>query len=520
MLPSPSSSPARPVLHDRVNVEDQVAATPTIRRTAVFPPTPQTNDKKRRPAASDLGLANKRARVTESSSDEDDDSSDEDVFLAPRRRSALPAPFVDQSLQRRAWGIYKFSTTPILQTFVSSSTTDVYTCRSEDTGNVVPPYACDYTSKSRQGLESVLAVATEEGSVQLITTSQRDPWDTEPQRTIIRPHANGIFSVKWDTTDTLLATSSGDLSTHITDVKTAEITSTLRAHTSTVKTSTWDPAHRDILATGGRDGCIHIWDLRAAERRNDDGFLTPVKSVVRAHEESSQKPRGRKSKSPPMPKGVTGFAYMDALPYALVSSGSADGILRYWDLRDPKPARRTKRAKAFEISEPLSMSSVDPTISHGARRPRGIASIASGHGPTASLLFALGLDSRIHTYSANTLDPLPFSCAHDRMQTNNFYLGLDLSPCGRWLASGSTGGQGRAFLYDVANAGRPRRVLTAGVELKGQSGDVGAVSWARDSLATCADDGTVRVWRPDVERHRQCQANPADAQWLWSWTTD
>ncbi|KAI5894102.1 WD40 repeat-like protein [Schizophyllum commune H4-8] len=519
MLPSPSSSPARPVLHDRVNEEQ--AVTPTHRKTTTFLPTPRASEKKRRPGTSDLFFANKRPRISSDSSDDEDESSEEeDVFRAPRCRVRLPNQLLESSRQRQTWGVQSYSTRPILQTFVSSSKTDVYTCRSEDTGNVIPPYACEYTNKSRRGEESVLAVATEEGSVQIIKTAPRDPWDPEPQRTNLRPHTNGIFSLRWDATDTLLATSGGDLSTHISNVTTAELVCTLRAHVSTVKTSIWDPAHRDILATGGRDGCIHIWDLRAAERRNEDGSLTPVKSIVRAHEESSQKPKGRKAKSPPMPKGVTSLAYTDTMPYALFSSGSADGILRYWDLRDPKPARRTKRTKPIEISEPLLISPTDPTISQGARRPRGIASIVSGHGPTSGLLFALGLDSRIHTYSAHTLDPLPFSCAHDRMQTNNFYLGLDLSPCGRWLASGSTGGQGRAFLYDVANAGRPGSASVAGVELKGQVGDVGAVSWARDSLATCADDGTVRVWRPDVARYRQCRADPTDSEWTWSWARD
>lgn len=461
---------------------------------------------------------NKRPRLDVDNSDADSSSDEEDVLLIPRRRDLLLcAPHAERSLQRYTWGLNSFSTTPILRTFVSS-VTDIFACRSEDTGYVSPPYACDYTHRARTGGDPLLAVATEEGVVQVVKTIERSPCDPEPQRAIMRPHANGVFSVKWDPTDTLLATSSGDLSTHICDVQTLAVNQTLRAHSLTVKTSAWDPNHRDVLATGGRDGCVHIWDLRAAERRNADGSLTPVKSIVRAHEESSQKPKGRKTKSPPIPKGVTGLTYTDALPHALVSSGSADGVLRYWDLRDPKPAKRSKRTKALEICEPHLMSPTDPTVSHGARRPRGIASVVPGHGPTAGLIFALGLDSRIHTYSAHTLEPTPFSYSHPRMQTNNFYLGLDLSPCGRWLASGSTGGQGRAFLYDVANAGRLTSASVHGVELKGQAGDVGAVSWAQDTLATCADDGSVRVWRPNAERYRECLADPKDAAWRWSWS--
>ena len=59
-----------------------------------------------------------------------------------------------------------------------------------------------------------------------------------------------------------------------------------------------------------------------------------------------------------------------------------------------------------------------------------------------------------------------------------------------------------------------------GVELSGQKGEVGAVDWSLGSLATCADDGTVRVWRPDSEMHSECEAEPERMQWNWAWARE
>ena len=81
------------------------------------------------------------------------------------------------------------------------------------------------------------------------------------------------------------------------------------------------------------------------------------------------------------------------------------------------------------------------------------------------------------------------------MSTNSFYVRASVSPCERWLATGGTSGS--AFLFDVG-ANRDDKLVTEGVELRGQEGEVGAVDWASDSLVTCADDGTVRIWRPDI----------------------
>lgn len=193
-------------------------------------------------------------------------------------------------------------------------------------------------------------------------------------------------------------------------------------------------------------------------------------------------------------------------------------ILRYWDLRLPTNVRKTKTKQKPLVS--LYASPTDPTTLHGSRRPRGIISLVGGSGPTAGTIFALGADSRVHTYALPSLTAQTSGFTHTNMQTNSFYVGLALSPCGRWLASGGTGAQGSNFLFDVSDAARPLRNLqpNKGVELRGQLGEAGAVDWAADALATCADDGTVRLWRPDIETYRACTEKPEDMAWDWSWS--
>ena len=191
-------------------------------------------------------------------------------------------------------------------------------------------------------------------------------------------------------------------------------------------------------------------------------------------------------------------------------------ILRCWDIRQSSTSKTRTIADSILLTE-LYSSPADPTVLQGSRRPRGIISLARGSGPSAGLIFAIGADSRVHTYDVPTLTPQRNSFQHENLQTNSFYVGLSVSPCGRWLACGGSGTKGNSFLFDVENACRPFLPAQRAVELTGQTGEVGAVDWGRDMLATCADSGTVRIWRPDVVTCRHCQEHPEECKWDWSW---
>ncbi|KAI9067644.1 WD40 repeat-like protein [Trametes sanguinea] len=444
-------------------------------------------------------------------------------------------------------------TRSILGSFVSSSRTDVFRCYSDHERTYVNlPYACSYSNAAKCGGKSLLAVCTEQGTVDVLDTSKREQWDVEPQRTTVQPHANGVFDVKWSPSDTLLATASGDHSVCITSLSSSvasqdRILHTLRGHAGTVKSIAWDPAHDGaVLCSGGRDGWICLWDLRVGER-SDAGAMAPVLSIPKAHELDGKpaKPKARRGKvvAGAPPASITHLLYTDTQPYGVISSCSSDGILKLWDVRLPSSNTRSKAKKATKQRPVPLFTSSDPTTYGGTRRARGITTLALGTGPTAALVFGLGSDSRVHTYALPSLTPLsghststpptgnadadaaedPHAFSHLRMKTTSFYVRMATSPCGRWLAAGGIA-EGRAYLYDVATAGRARDAGRGwwgpGVELRGHTGEVGAMDWADGMLATCGDDGTVRVWRPDLDVSRQCEADPEEMKWSWAWATD
>ena len=171
------------------------------------------------------------------------------------------------------------------------------------------------------------------------------------------------------------------------------------------------------------------------------------------------------------------------------------------------------------------MTPLDPTVefdSSSSRRARGITSLSVGTGPTEGLLFALANDSNIHTLNTDTLAPISTSAfSHETMLTNSFYVKSAISPCGRWIVTGSS--DRKVFLYDVSNASRnfeisPWEGKCAMVELGGNRCEVGAVDWGHNIFAACFER-TVRVWRSDIETRRLCERDPKEQKWNWSWAT-
>ncbi|KAI6047092.1 WD40-repeat-containing domain protein [Pisolithus marmoratus] len=509
-LPTPDATPCRP-LSDATNVHPDSRA--GCFTAAALPTPPQDVGCKRRIAQPDE-TPSKRHRVaidqiTEGFCEGSNvDMEDVEVVNSRTRRQTMlsllgTASFRSPTVPARTI----LPSRRILQSFVSSHKSDVYTCHSLSNSHFVTlPYACAYSN------------ATEEGSVMILNTSKRKDWEFESQRALFQPHYNGIFDIKWNLDDSVLATASGDKRTHITSVATQQVIQVLQGHSSTVKCVAWNPSHPDLLSTGSRDGNIYLWDLRVTTNDGNDGTsenaspLSPVMTIDAAHGQGKNK--GGRRKATPLPRSVTGLLYSN--PYTLVSCG----MLNMWDLRQLKANATGKQTKKPVPTAPSCTSPTDPTMLHGARRARGLMSLCAGSGPTAGLLFVLGADNYIHAYDSSSLTPVE-SITHPNM-LSSFYVRLAISPCGRWLASGCTTKNGSLFLYDVGNVGRLSFMVppTTGVELRGQTGEVGAVDWATDTIASCADDKTVRVWRPDLDVYQDCIAHPEERVWEWSWSTN
>ena len=359
----------------------------------------------------------------------------------------------------------------------------------------------------------------------------------EPQRTVLIAHSNAIFDLKWHPNDECVATASGDQSIVISSVRHENRLTTLAGHTHTVKCVAWDPENGNTLCSGGRDGSILVWDLRVGENRRTStghGELGPCLVIPQAHKDVGTRltPNGRK-----VARSITSLTYAIGKPHSIISSGAFDGyvgfdwpidkaltdsdsVLREWDIRLPGlKAKLPKRQ-----TRPIHMSPLDPTIEFdsSSRRARGITSLSVGTGSTDGLLFALANDSSIHTFSADTLTPISSSTfSHETMRTNSFYVKSAISPCGRWIVTGSS--DRKAFLYDVSNASRNFEISSwegkgGMVELGGNRSEVGAVDWGHDIFAACCDRA-VRVWRPDIETRRLCERDPEEQKWNWNWAT-
>ncbi|KAG9027705.1 hypothetical protein FRB95_007437 [Tulasnella sp. JGI-2019a] len=420
---------------------------------------------------------------------------------------------------------YPISTLPILQSLVSSHKHDVYKIHSTSPRRTFDlPTAAVFSHASRIGKDSLLAVTTEEGRVEIINTASRAEWDLELPRKSFPSHRGAAFDVKWSMDDRQLATASGDQQSCIMDVETSTVTARFsKAHKSSAKQLQWDPYNPNLLASAGRDGSICLWDLREHSTLDDDleehaYTHKPIGTIPRAH---AEKKKGQFAKfgSPAAPS-ITSILYGQQGDGKLYSSCSANGIIKLWDLRQTQTRQQCPTAlsysSSFENSEDSSFSS--STASLASSRARGIVSLALT--PCGSTIYALSSGSQIHPYSALTLSipecpgfAEPFS--DPRLRASGFYIRVAVSPCGNWLASGSSGGD--AFLWEIERVGQTTRAPP--VVLKGVQGSVETtcVDWgAGGMLATCSDDGTVRTWRPDPVRAETCRQDPEASSWNWA----
>ncbi|KAJ3841532.1 WD40 repeat-like protein [Lentinula raphanica] len=500
MFPSPSSSPTQSaILQDTTNA---ARTSHGDRYRPSYPwlqlPTPPTHAK--RPLEDDRSPSKRPRLIADETTDADEVLMKRQCTRFRRKQCSAASMMARYDLPFQSSISSRVSTRIILKSFVSSYNSDLFRCDSVDDAFLTTPYACSYSHSAKAGRTPSLAVSTEEGTVHIFDTQKRNEWDAEPPRRTLRPHVNGVYDVKWSPSDSRLATCSADRSIRISCPLTSQLLHTLEGHVSSVKRAAWHPINDSLLCSGGRDGAICIWDLRLPQN--------PVLKISDAHELPL---KGRRSKQH-VPKTVTNLVFNEDM--SLISSGSSDGVLHNWDLRFLSSQSRPRSKRVT----PSFCSPIDPTTQYSSRRPRGILSITAGTGPTSGLLFALAADSRIHTYDASSLTPLPINFTDPNLQVNgSFYISSAVSPCGRWLASG--GGKS-ALLFDVSSAARPFARASSGVVLKAQLGAVHAVDWADGMVATCADDRTVRIWRPDVDTYRSCEEDPDEYKWKWSWAED
>lgn len=154
-------------------------------------------------------------------------------------------------------------------------------------------------------------------------------------------------------------------------------------------------------------------------------------------------------------------------------------ILKAWDLRAKYP-KRTK-PKPIYSSEDITLES--------AGRARGIVSVVLDE--RGEWAWAMATDGSIYTYPVLSLSlsdsssssslsffaPALPVLSHPNLKTASFYVRLAVSPCGRYLASGSTSGEVYTWAVDDHQGGSMEPPLP--VELIGheKGKEVGSLDW-------------------------------------------
>eukprot|EP00850_Spirogloea_muscicola_P014531 SM000105S13876 [mRNA] locus=s105:217237:219628:+ [translate_table: standard] len=257
------------------------------------------------------------------------------------------------------------------------------------------------------------------------------------------------------------------------------------------------------VASGSRDGCIMLWDLREAsaagaarqchdqlslfrpghadaESRMVRGSGRPVAVVRDAHAGAIRLGSGRARRgsrgSVPAKHSVTSVLHL-LDERLLASTGASDGAIKIWDQRNLGTA-------VLVVPGPQGTTSAS---SHGSgdrrsERVHGFASLAQDHSGTR--LLASCADHSIYMYDTLRLEAGP-AARFSGHACSSFFVKAAFSPDGAHILSGS--GCGRTHIWETARPGAPSAML------EGHVGEVMGVDWCHGDafkVATCADDHT------------------------------
>lgn len=266
----------------------------------------------------------------------------------------------------------------------------------------------------------VVAVGDEEGSIRLLDPHLHASSDTGSVKGFgktvlsLQTHNNAIMDMAFSADDNIVATASGDQTCTVVDVQKQAPLFCLRAHTASVKKIVFQPGSGDqILASAGRDGSIHLWDLRVrpvSTRFPSPGHeasqpsistLSPVLAIHDAHNPNSKhQPASRKVKQGSIAGrqdfSITSLTFLDSTRNNLIASASeVDTVIKVWDLRQSQVSARKKGHSQ------LPVTITKEPVSHARHRQFGINSIATS--TDSSRIFALSRDHTVYAYSTSHL---------------------------------------------------------------------------------------------------------------------
>lgn len=280
--------------------------------------------------------------------------------------------------------IRRIAQTSYLSTFTSHQSAAVYRIGSHDsdaTAYTQPLCAAySWSAKSYSTTRQWLAVGDNEGKLSLVDTARdptlatfdpKDLYDDDNYAAGSRPSwqasTGSLFSAAWRFDDRCIATSGSDYQVKVFDTSTAQLMNAFSGSKGSARRIAWDPSSSgQLLASAGRDGAVHIWDLRMSNGRpcqstdalpegdcieeEDTEPLPPLLSLWSAHSSMvpSHTPRSRSSKSRLAPRGVTSLIYHPHRDHCIFTAGCADASVRSWDLRFAVKSRGAREASSSQ----------------------------------------------------------------------------------------------------------------------------------------------------------------------------
>ncbi|KAF0713049.1 hypothetical protein As57867_004533, partial [Aphanomyces stellatus] len=206
--------------------------------------------------------------------------------------------------------------------------------------------------------------------------------------------------------------------------------------------------------------------------------LLPVKVSMRCHDVKSAPLSGAKRKKrrtsiPNAQRSVTCVEFTGD-GNQLISSGAVDGMAKVWDMCTiSDDINCLRQVRAFSCLNPSG-------------RCYGISSLALDCTKSKLLASAASNDIFLCDLVRESNEPVSKYYGH---KNSSFYVKSGFSPDSDFIVSGSV--DQNVYIWDVQSTGAPAAVLC------GHQGEVSSVAWCKSDftkIASCSDDGTVRVW--------------------------
>ncbi|KAJ2206969.1 hypothetical protein IW145_001784 [Coemansia sp. RSA 521] len=414
--------------------------------------------------------------------------------LAVRRFGMTSAHTAQRYRQRQSLTMDSVFATSRLASLVSPATGVFQLYADTEPQRGVLPLACKYSANGEQ-----LALVDESGFVSVFGTRTVDAQSDVSLEPILRwkAHDNSAFDVEWRADCAQMVTASADETLRVWDVEHQQCMGSFVGHAQTVRSVSWRSASMHCFSSASRDGSIMIWDSRCNKERVDGEYVyRPVNVIGHAHNlGSSKKPmRGKKGM---LGGSVTAICHLQHNTDLLASVGSTSEIVKFWDVR------MKAHVRPFALPTP-AMSTLLSTSSAG--RSRGTASLSLD--PDGTRLYSACNDNSVYVHNALMPGQPIARLTAPEFECQSFNVGTSMSTCGRHLAAGSSSGNVVVWELDRmgTNSSGRRAVLQAHTK------EAGCVAWYpgkdKTQLATCGDDGVLRLWEENAKLAESAKTDP------------